>query len=250
MRGAIIYFSGTGNTEYVAKLFKNKFGENGIDCSLVDITKKRSLNTEYDFYIFGCPVYAETIPDYFSEWVRDKVNDVQSKRCIVFSTQIDEADTNFDEFEEILKAKGLKIEIKDFIKMPNNYYLEMFEKSSLEEVKALKEVASEKVSILVGEFVKEKKYLDNAAEEKVSKEKTPYKKFYDLTREWAKFTLTVNYSLCVKCGKCAKNCPTRNISMKDQITFNDKCISCQKCIHKCPVNAFLYKGEKIDQYKV
>lgn len=35
MKGAIIYFSGTGNTEFVAKLFKKAFEEKGYEMDLI-----------------------------------------------------------------------------------------------------------------------------------------------------------------------------------------------------------------------
>ena len=44
--GAAIFFSGTGNTKYVAKLLKERFKEDGINIDLIDITKKNKLEKD------------------------------------------------------------------------------------------------------------------------------------------------------------------------------------------------------------
>lgn len=40
MKGAIIYFLGTGNTTYVAEQFKKHFEGYNIQCDLIDVKKK------------------------------------------------------------------------------------------------------------------------------------------------------------------------------------------------------------------
>ena len=43
---------------------------------------------------------------------------------------------------------------------------------------------------------------------------------------------------CVKCGLCAKRCPTQAISKDHLETADaDKCISCMRCVVKCPKGA-------------
>ena len=43
---------------------------------------------------------------------------------------------------------------------------------------------------------------------------------------------------CVKCGKCAAECPVGAISTADPSSpGNDNCISCMRCISVCPVGA-------------
>lgn len=62
-----------------------------------------------------------------------------------------------------------------------------------------------------------------------------------------KFTVTND---CIKCLRCEKNCPTKNITISKKIKFHHKCMMCTRCIHSCPENAILYKGQKFKQYKV
>lgn len=43
---------------------------------------------------------------------------------------------------------------------------------------------------------------------------------------------------CVRCGECARQCPTAAIDMNDaRIVAREKCICCMRCINICPVHA-------------
>ncbi len=45
---------------------------------------------------------------------------------------------------------------------------------------------------------------------------------------------------CVKCGKCAKGCPTGAIDVAAQIIDNERCIRCAKCAASCPRDAISF----------
>ena len=48
---------------------------------------------------------------------------------------------------------------------------------------------------------------------------------------------------CTGCGTCVRICPMGNISLVDgKAAFSDNCISCFACYHRCPENAIDYKG--------
>lgn len=48
---------------------------------------------------------------------------------------------------------------------------------------------------------------------------------------------------CVRCGRCAENCPAQAISREDPtITDSKKCISCMRCVAQCPQSARKVNG--------
>ncbi|MDR1101199.1 MAG: EFR1 family ferrodoxin [Clostridiales bacterium] len=49
---------------------------------------------------------------------------------------------------------------------------------------------------------------------------------------------------CIKCGVCAKVCPSGNIVVDDEVRFADRCEGCLGCVHLCPQNAIHLKNEK------
>ncbi|GAA0732250.1 EFR1 family ferrodoxin [Clostridium oceanicum] len=251
MKGALIYFSGTGNTKYVIKKFNEEFKNKNINCDLIDIDTNTNLDCKYDFYVFGAPIHAEMFPKNFITWVRKNVKNVTSKKCIIFSTQASNKGTGAEELNLILKEKGMDVVIEDFIKMPNNYYIvPMFKETPEEEKKSIKINTNKKISKLVNTFLKGNKNVKHISKFRVNLGKVSYKFFYMYSKNWAKKKLSVDESICTHCGKCVKECPTNNIKLSNgKITFNSNCISCQRCLNKCPVNAFRYKKEKFKQYK-
>jgi ferredoxin len=43
---------------------------------------------------------------------------------------------------------------------------------------------------------------------------------------------------CTRCGLCVKQCPTRNITMeKTGMSFADRCVLCLRCVNNCPEEA-------------
>ncbi len=54
---------------------------------------------------------------------------------------------------------------------------------------------------------------------------------------------------CIKCQKCVRCCPTKNIKIKDgELEFGDNCIMCMRCSFFCPKNAI--KIGLFDNWKV
>lgn len=250
LKGAIIYFSGTGNTEYVAKKIKEEFERNSIEMLLIDISKKKVFNDEYDFYVFGGPIYAEMFPDYFIDWIKKNVKEGRNRKCIVFSTQASGYAGGTSVLSKGLKNIGFDVMISTCVEMPNNYYVVMAKKTDDEKIQSLK-INVQKIAIdIVKAFINSTTMVVKEVKLRSFGGKVIHKAFSKWSLGWAKKNLDVDYNLCVRCGKCVKNCPTRNINMDKFITFNSDCISCQKCIHGCPTNAFTFKGKHFKQYKL
>lgn len=250
MRGAVIYFSGTGNTEFVAKLFKDVLEQKGHSVTLIDSSKKISFNDDYSFLVFGGCIHSEMFPEPFMEWVNEKVLSGNGRRCIVFSTQAAKRASGANILADILKNKGFSVDVIEHITMPNNFYVVAFGKDSEEEVERRKKRAKEYVCEIVEDFLNGKTRIKNVTPIRKKYAKLSYELFLKYAKSWARKKLNVDYSLCVRCLKCVKNCPTKNISFKEKIEFKDNCICCQRCIHQCPVNAFTYKGKHFEQYKI
>ena len=55
---------------------------------------------------------------------------------------------------------------------------------------------------------------------------------------------------CIKCEKCIKDCPAKNISIKDgKIVFGGKCLMCQRCVMYCPkhaIKAGMFNSWRVD----
>ncbi len=47
---------------------------------------------------------------------------------------------------------------------------------------------------------------------------------------------------CVKCGRCAEECPVQAIDSQTLMADSKKCISCMRCVKKCPQDARKISG--------
>jgi NAD-dependent dihydropyrimidine dehydrogenase PreA subunit len=250
LNGCIVYFSATGNTEYVANAIKYEFANRNIQCDTYEVSKKNDFKDKYDFYVFGAPIHAELFPQFYTEWVNKNITKGVGKKCIVFSTQASNLACGPTVFANDLKKNGFEVVVEDCIEMPNNYYIVMFKKSSEQQIIDLMAKAKDRAGVIVDKFLKNEK-ISNTAANRTIWAKPVFKMFMLWTKNWAKKGLAVDADKCTRCGLCQRNCPVKNITVdKNSITFASKCISCQRCVHTCPANAFLYKKRVIDQYKL
>ncbi|MBU5233446.1 4Fe-4S binding protein, partial [Agathobacter rectalis] len=53
---------------------------------------------------------------------------------------------------------------------------------------------------------------------------------------------------CIGCGLCSKECPMKNIEMKENRAVPGKrCTMCYRCISLCPQKAITLLGEKVQE---
>ena len=248
--GAAIFFSGTGNTKHIAKLFKKSFEKENINIDLIDIQRNDSIDKEYDFFIVGSPIHAEMTPKILLDWINKNIKE-DSKKCIVYYTL---ADKNHREnrtyIAKALKNKGFDVVINTSIQMPNNYYHVIFKRETDEEMKQILATKENEVENIAKDFLKENRSDINYKKSTLGP-KLVYDSFLIYAKKYAKRNFSIDKEKCINCKICQEQCPTKNIVMKDkEIEFFNKCIGCEKCIHRCPTDAILYKKKPFETYKI
>ena len=65
------------------------------------------------------------------------------------------------------------------------------------------------------------------------------------------FPITVDKEKCIKCMRCAENCPVGAIDGSGEFPFINKniCESCQRCVAFCPAHAIVVPGKPAEQYR-
>ena len=128
---AVIYFSGTGNTKFIAKNIKNKLQEYGYESDLINIEKDKINPNDYKSLIIGAPVYVDRYPEILLKYMEKYLKNYKGK-CMLFTTQASFKDsTSFQHC--INRMPNLNITYCTFFTMPNNFFNFMFKKSSKEE---------------------------------------------------------------------------------------------------------------------
>lgn len=247
MKGVLYYFSGTGNTMWVANKIKETFRNYGIDISLIDMESEQPINIKcYDFMIIGSPVHSGTEPKIVGDFFR-KLPDVKKKiKTIVYSTQSSKSSSAVLSMAKSLTQKGYDIFIQTSIRMPNNRYFISGKKISLEEESKVLGKSSEKVKKIIKLFIENKRL-----KECNSNIRMKFGKVYGKVLRNSLPRLSKNITSseeCMKCGLCLRNCPKSNITFENgHAIFHSKCMLCLRCIYICPINAIRYKGQKIEQ---
>ncbi|MCQ2969868.1 MAG: EFR1 family ferrodoxin [Clostridium sp.] len=247
VKAAIIYFSGTQNTKFVAYNMKKQLEKNNISTDLINIEKDTMLPSNYKYIIIGGPIYVDLYPDMLVKYIRKNLYGYTGQ-CMLFCTQSSNKPPSA--FQDVLnRASFLNIKYCEFIQMPNNFYNFMFKKTSKEEQDKRVEAAINLSRKSIDEFLNgnEKIYHTNFL--KVDFVKAVYKMFYPYIAKKLTKNIDVDLKKCNHCGMCEIRCPRRSIHVTDKVNFNDKCLLCQRCMNSCPRNAFLYKNKVYDKYQ-
>lgn len=232
----IIYFTGTGNSEYIAKMIADKLDDE-IYCANPAIKEHRSETfTSEKPYIFVFPVYLSTSPTIFRDFIESCT--FNGNKSAYFVPTCASADGSVPNSSKELCDRMGSLEYKGSCKvcMPQNYV--MLFKPFTEEKKqecyknAVSTVAAICATIEAGGELTEK-FASNF--EYVSTK---------LVEKWynSSFTKTRYFKVsdaCVSCGICADGCPTNSIELKDGKPkwVQKMCIHCMACISHCPKQA-------------
>lgn len=236
----IFYFSGTGNSRYIAERISKELMD-----ELIDINVKIKNNNKLPIYtgsdiIIVTPTYAWRIPRIVSEWLL-QVELIGSKR-IWFIMSCGSEIGNASKYNFIIaKNKQLSYMETAQVTMPENY-IAMFNAPTSDEAKEIVKRAEPFIDdaiahIKLGQsFAMPKKSLYDRF---MSGPINPI--FYHFFVKSKAFRVK---NTCIGCGQCVKRCPMNNISIKDnKPVWKSYCTHCMACICYCPLEAIEY-GKK------
>lgn len=247
MKGVLYYFSGTGNTKWVADRFKENFKSYGIDIKLVNIESEESINIKcYDFIVVGSVVHSNMEPKIVSDFLKKLPNTKKKMKTIIYSTQGGKSSVAVLSMAKKISQKGYDIVIQSAIRMPNNCYFISGKKTTKKEENEILKNASEKVKELIKIFIDNKRLKENNSIFKMGIGKISSKLFKNSLPKLSKNLTAIEE--CKKCGLCLRNCPKNNITFEDgHAVFHSKCMLCLRCMNICPINGIRYKNKKIEQ---
>lgn len=238
----IFYFSGTGNSLYVAKKIAQYNNERLV--SIAEEMKGNAGKLEYclnDDEIIGFvfPIYAWAPPRIVIDFI-GKISFHNYKDNYIFSAATcgDEAGNTMNMLERTLKAKGLKLDSGFSIRMPNSYIITFdVDPKKLEKEKLLS--AEDRIGT-VNKIIEERKrdifqvekgnfptFLTSVINPLFNTFGMGTKKFYAT-------------DACTGCGLCEKVCSVGNIKLAKKPLWGFECTKCLACIHSCPVKAIQY----------
>ena len=239
----ILYFSGTGNSKYVAEKLAELLNE-----ELFNIESSHRLPMMVDDEPLGIifPVYAWGLPKIVADYLSNK--NITNKFVWTVMTCGDDMGYADVILEKIIKRT---VNAAYSLQMPNTYIsLPGFDVDSPELAnKKIKETEAQLPRI--AESIKNK---ENCSE--LTRGDMAWMKTYVLKPLFNKFLVTDKFFRktqdCSSCGLCAKQCPTKDIAMiaGKPVWESKNCTGCLRCYHNRPKRAIEWgkftknKGQK------
>ena len=242
----VFYFSGTGNSTFVATTLSNFLS---LKLQFIPETDPSLFNISEERVVFVFPVYSWGVPPIVIKFIKDIKPDFWTS-CMEKDFPVDCVMTCGDEvalapemIEKAFKTTGIKINSIWSVIMPNNYVLlpgfnvdpKELEKKKLENCESrILEIAQglqrfdRRIDVTRGSFPRLKTKI-----------------VYPLFKRWGIFPKKWHFTeSCISCGKCEKICPVFNVKMENgHPKWGMKCCSCLACYHVCPVHAVEYGNE-------
>jgi ferredoxin len=208
----IFYFTGTGNSLFVARKIADGAGANLISIPQA-IQNPQTYSSDCIGFVY--PQYADGLPKMVRSFVLSNVFEAD----YVFALDL----YSFIHIYALREMAGIiPISYGAYIKTPFNF-IHMF--NSTKNPSALLAKTEQRLEKIIADIKSRKK--NNIKPRKAAGNATKY--FGE-----AKMQLTDS---CKKCGTCVSVCPANNIKIGDSLKFGNNCENCSACMNLCSEHA-------------
>ncbi|MDO4467354.1 MAG: EFR1 family ferrodoxin [Bacillota bacterium] len=236
----ILYFSGTGNSQYVATYLQKKLKDNLL--SINDFLKQKAyINlTTNDPLVIVCPVYVSAPPLIVMDFIKKSKFKDHLKVYFVMTCAGGMGASPYY-WKKICQEKRFQYMGCEQVIMPQNYLI-YFKTKEKEENKKIINAALptiEKITLAIQQELPIA--LEPPGSLDVLSTKAVIKPYYKYFIKADGFEVS---DACISCGKCEKVCPLNNIRLIHGLPeWSNNCTHCMACINRCPKQAIEY-GEK------
>ena len=240
----ILYFSGTGNSNYVAKRIADALGDALVNLNdRIKASDTSSVETG-ERVIIVTPTYAWRIPRVVRDWLRktELRGAKQAWFVMTCGSEIGNADKYNREFctEKAISCMGTAQ-----IVMPENY-IAMFSAPQADKARQIVAKAEPDIDRAIAAIQANQPFAptrNNLYDRFMSGPVNLI--FYKFFVNADAFTVS---DACISCGQCAKRCPMNNVILKDgKPVWGKACTHCMACICYCPVSAIEYGKKSVGQ---
>ena len=236
----ILYFSGTGNSKYVAKRIADALGDEIVNLNdRIKASDTSSVETG-ERVIIVTPTYAWRIPRLVRDWLRS--TELRGAERIWFVMTCGSEIGNAGKYNRgLCGEKGLTCMGTAQIVMPENY-IAMFNAPQVDEAQQITAKAEPDIQAAIKCIQKKQEFpvpRNNLYDRLMSGPVNPI--FYKMIVKADDFKAS---EACTGCGLCVRKCPMNNIQLREKKpVWGKNCTHCMACICYCPTEAIEY-GKK------
>jgi ferredoxin len=245
MSTEIYYFSGTGNSLYVARELQKRIPDS-IIIPMVSLLNKKVIQTQGEAVGFVFPVHALTIPIAVKKFIK-KTDLKSSEYLFAIATRDGSIFRGFEKIDQLLKKKNKHLNSHFILNMCNNESRHKgYKVSSESDILSLEKVVHEKLGAIQNMIINK---MTNREIDANYSYGFPYhpilnylsEKLVLLGMTVAEYVGGVNYfytdSRCNGCEICEKICLSKKIKIRDNKPIWQKkvlCYMCFACLNYCP----------------
>jgi len=241
-----LYFSGTGNTKYIAEQFSEK-----IDAKCLSIEEDANFTDEiktHDTIAICYPIYGSRVPLIMREFVTQHMGALKGKKLAIFVTQLIFSGDGARVLCDLFLPNHVQVIYAEHFLMPNNVCnFALLRQTSDRRMQKQLKIADKKLNRICHDM---------------SRSKIKKRGFGAFARFLGKFQgipwqgdsrnshaapKTMEYKAkhgvkihpeCTSCGICVHHCPMKNLEQQGEtITHKNNCTLCYRCINICPQKA-------------
>ena len=240
----ILYFSGTGNSNYVAKRIADALDDEILNLNdRIKASDTSSVETG-ERVIIVTPTYAWRIPRVVCDWLRK--TELRGAKQAWFVMTCGSEIGNADKYNrELCAEKAISCMGTAQIVMPENY-IAMFSAPQADEARQIVAKAEPSIDRAIAAIQRNQPFAptrNNLYDRLMSGPVNPI--FYKFFVKANAFTAS---GACIGCGQCVKRCPMNNVTIKDgKPVWGRNCTHCMACICYCPKEAIEYGKKSVGQ---
>jgi len=244
-----LYFSGTGNTKYIAGLFSYKMGAKclSIETKGVNINFENEIKA-HDTIVFCYPIYCSRVPRIMREFVHKHMDSLIGKKVIIFVTQMVFSGDGARVFTDMFEEGAINVIYAEHFNMPLNtgntrildpwkptaksvqIYIRNAETKMIRVCSDIKSGVVRRRGFAIGSkilgYVQGKPWQKDTTDIAAQRLEKKVRSDVRIRQE------------CRLCNTCIKVCPMENLlNNEGYIQQLNNCTVCYRCVNRCPQKA-------------
>lgn len=240
----IVWFSGTGNSRWVAEQLALLLNERLLSAAEALTTRPQDLKIvlqKNEKLGFVFPTYSWGPPPVITDMIHRMEVTGTVDYCYMVTTCGDDVGQEVEIVQKALSRRGITLSSAFSVTMPNNYInMKGFDVDS-DVVRNAKLHAAPKRVEQVAINIAEGRHIVDVVTGKWAWLKSRVIRPWFLKNAMSDKRFRVMEDACTGCGTCERHCPMHNISISEgRVRWNGNCAMCLNCLHRCPTQAIQY----------